>query len=93
MRVPRLELFFHSSSACGREAVAHLEALRRSGRVGAVELIATDLDRQPEAGMALGIQFTPTLVRRDLPSQPRAFGSFAESEALLSALELGEVPA
>jgi hypothetical protein len=43
--------------------------------------------------MALGIVFTPTLVRRDLPAQPRVFGSFLESQALLSALELGEVPA
>jgi hypothetical protein len=93
MRVPRLELFLHASSACGQQALAQLEALRRSGRMGTVEFFVTDLDRQPEAGMALGIVFTPTLVRRELPAQPRVFGSFLESQALLSALELGEVPA
>ncbi len=35
-------------------------------------------------------KLTPTLVRRDLPGQPRAFGSFADVGATLRALSLAE---
>ena len=61
--------------------------------VYAVVKTITDLERQPEAGKALGVMLTPTLVRRDLPGQPRAFGSFADASATLRALALPEVVA
>ena len=90
MSVPRLELFLHGSSRAGREARAQVESLRSQPAGAPLELTITDLERQPEAGKALGVLLTPTLVRRDLPGQPRAFGSFADVGATLRALSLAE---
>ncbi len=93
MSVPRLELFLHGSSHAGREARAQVESLCESLGAHAPQLAITDLERQPDAGKALGVLLTPTLVRRDLPGQPRAFGSFADLEATARALALAEVSA
>ena len=93
MSVPRLELFLHGSSRSGREARVHVENLRARVEGERLELTITDLERQPEAGKALGVMLTPTLVRRDLPGKPRAFGSFADASATLRALALPEVVA
>lgn len=93
MSVPRLELLIHGSSRAGREARAQVEALRSRFAAASLELTITDLERQPEAGKALGVLLTPTLVRRDAPGQPRAFGSFADLGATLRALSLTEEPA
>jgi len=91
MSVPRLELFVHGSSHAGREARAQVASLCESLKEHALQLAVTDLERQPDAGKALGVLLTPTLVRRDLPGQPRVFGSFADLGATARALALPEV--
>ncbi len=93
MSAPSLELFLHGSSRSGQEARVQVENLRVRVAVERLELTITDLERQPEAGKALGVMLTPTLVRRDLAGQPRVFGSFADASATLRALALPEVVA
>ena len=56
MSVPRLELFLHGSSRAGREARAQVESLRSQLAGAPLELTITDLERQPEAGKALGAE-------------------------------------
>jgi len=93
MSVPRLELFVHGSARAARDARVQVEDLRAALGADALQVVVTDLERQPDAGRALGVVLTPTLVRRDLAGQPRAFGSFADLAATARALSLPEVHA
>ncbi|MBM3986643.1 MAG: hypothetical protein FJ294_01640 [Planctomycetes bacterium] len=91
MPVPRLELFVHGSTRAGREARAHVERLSAALGGDNLQVALIDLELQPEAGKALDVRLTPTLVRRDLPGAPRVFGSLADLAASARALALAEV--
>ena len=93
MSVPRLELFVHGSSRAGREARLQLERLSRAVGGEGLQVALIDLELQPDAGTALGVRLTPTLGRRDLPGNPRVFGSLADLSAAARALALAEVNA
>lgn len=88
MPLPRLELFVREATPAGRAARSHVERLCREGLRGAVELTVTDIDRHPDAVHDSGVLLLPTLVRRDLPAEPRVFGNFSDADATARALGL-----
>lgn len=88
MPFPRLELFVREFTPAGRAARLQVERLCSEGLRRAVELTVTDVERHPDAARDAGVLLVPTLVRRDQPGEPRAFGNFSDADATARALGL-----